>query len=148
MTMSLAAMKKRKPTPVKVVPQKKPNAGWPRWAWIVLGLLVIGAGTLAVFEFVIWNKVPAALVGMWDVSSGSLAGGTFEFHRDGTMRMKHKTADVLWQVTVDGKNFQMTTRSPVTGMETAQRGIIQELTPNSLVLELERAEVLKMVRRN
>jgi hypothetical protein len=141
-------MKKRKPTQVNVLTQKKPKAGWPRWAWIVVGLLALGSGTLAVFEFIIWNKVPPALVGMWEVRSGSLSGGTFEFFRDGTLRMRHKHADALWQVTVDGKNFHMTTRSPVTGMETAQRGIIQELTPNSLVLELESAEILKMVRRN
>jgi len=143
----LAALKKRKPSPAKPSNQKAGKFGLPSWAWSVLGLLLVGGGTLAVFEFFIWNKVPAALVGTWDVKAGSLSGGTFEFSRDGTLRMKHQRADAKWRVAVEGKTILMTTQSAHTGAEATQRGIIHELTPTSLVLELDKGEVLKMVRR-
>src|SRR5262249_1598409 len=51
----------------------------PRWAWLALGLLLAGGGTLAVFEFFIWNKLPPGLAGKWVVQGGPMSGGTFEF---------------------------------------------------------------------
>jgi len=98
-------------------------------------------------EFVVWNRVPAAMVGTWDVQSGSLSGGTFEFSRDGTLRTRHRNADASWQVAVDGKTLLMTLHNAQSGPGMTQRGTIQELTPDSLVIELNRGEVLKMVRR-
>src|SRR5262245_31772479 len=147
LSAKLEALKKRRPTQARAGDHKTGKRGLPRWAWIVFGLLLAGAGTLAVVEFFIWNKVPPALVGTWQVQEGSLSGGTFDFSRDGALRMRHKNADVKWRVSVNGKTLLMTTRSAHTGAESTQRGTIQELTPNALVLELEKGEVLKMVRR-
>src|SRR5262245_27051410 len=98
----LRALKKVKRTDAGSGELKARKFGLPRRVWIVLGVLLAGGGTLAVFEFLIWNKVPAALVGTWDVQTGSLAGGAFEFSRDGTLRMRHGKADVTWRVRVNG----------------------------------------------
>jgi hypothetical protein len=143
----LKQQKQRKPATPGPNPQRG-RAGGPRWVWVALALLLLaGAGTWAVLEFVIWNKVPPELVGTWEVQTGSLAGGTFEFSRDGALRMRHLKADVKWRVTVDGKTLQMTTHGAHTKEERTQGGVIQELTPHSLIIELEKGEALKMVRR-
>jgi hypothetical protein len=147
----LAALKKRKthkPTAAAPASRKAGKFGVPRWAWIALALLVVGGGTLAVFEFLIWTKVPPALVGTWEVQHGSLSGGTLTFSRDGTLQMRHRTADVRWNVSVQDKALVMTTRSAYGPAEQTQRGFIRELTANSLVLELDKGEVLTLVRRH
>jgi len=147
LSSKLAALKNRKQAQLATRDQKSRQRSWPRWRWLFASLLLVTGSTLAVFEFFIWNKVPPALVGMWEVQAGSLSGGTFEFSRNGALRMRHKNADVAWRVVVEGKNLLMSTQSALTGIEATQRGVIQELTPNSLVLELEKGEALKMVRR-
>ena len=47
-------------------------------AWLLVGLCLVlaGLGTLAVFEFFVWNKVPPELVGFWEVAEGPQKGGT------------------------------------------------------------------------
>src|SRR5262245_34773432 len=147
LSSNLAALKKRKSTAATPREQETGKFGLPRWAWIVLGLLLAAGGTLAVFEFFIWNKVPAALIGTWEVQAGSLSGGTFEFSRSGVLRMRHRNADVQWHVSVEGKTLLMTTQRAHTGSERTQRGIIQRITANSVERETEKGEGLKMVRR-
>jgi hypothetical protein len=132
-------------------PQKPGKSALPRWAWVALGLLLAGGGTWAVFEFVIWNKVPPALVGKWEVQGGPLAGGTFEFFRSGTVLMRYRTQETTvtlnGRAAVQGQALLITTQSPETRLAKTQRSIIRELTANSLRVELEKGDVLAMVRR-
>ena len=146
----IAALKKRKPTPAQPGEQKTGKFGLPRWAWIALGLLLAAGGTLAVFEFFIWNKVPPALVGKWEVQGGPMSGGTFQFFRNGTLETRHKkdqTYSMLRaSVAVEGKTLLTTTQDTRTGREQTRKSAIRELTANSLAIELEDGAVLKMVR--
>src|SRR5262245_46364151 len=146
----LAALKKRKSVQAKAGDPKTGKFGLARWRWILLGLLVAGAGTLAVFEFFIWNKVPPALVGTWEVQGGPMSGGTFRFSRNGAVEIVHRGADIgiRGRAAVDGKVLLLTTRDPKDiRLEQTRPSTIRELTPDSLVLELEKGQVLKMVRR-
>src|SRR5262245_31272458 len=145
-----APLKQRRPAEAKSGNPKTGKFRLPRWAWIALGLLVAGGGTLAVFEFVIWNKVPAALVGSWEVQGGPMSGGTFRFSRSGAVEIRHRGAAVALdgRASVDGKVLLLTTRDPKDiRLEQTRPSTIQELTATSLVLELEKGQVLKMVRR-
>jgi hypothetical protein len=147
LTSRIAALKKRKTSQSGAGEPTAARRRRPRWVWIGLGLLLVGGATFAVFDYFVWRKVPAALIGTWDVKSGSLAEGTLQFSPDGTLRMRHKTADVVWQVRVRGQTLEMTTPSANTGVDRTQRAVIQEVTPSSLVLQLDKGEVLRMVRR-
>jgi len=51
------------------------------------------------------------------------------------------------RVAVDGNKLATTTKNPSTLRDETRTSIIQELTEDSLVLELERGDVLRMVRR-
>jgi uncharacterized protein (TIGR03066 family) len=147
----LAKLKQRNQSEPRSGHQKNGKSGLPRWALLALGPLLVGGGTLAVFHFFIWNKVPPELVGKWEVQGGPLSGGTFEFSRDGTLKMRHmsqgKDVALDGRVTVEGKALLITTQNPQTRVEKTQRSMIQELTATSLILELEKGDVLKMVRR-
>jgi hypothetical protein len=121
-------------------------------AWVLLGLclVLVGVGTLAYYEFFVWTKVPPELLGLWEIDDGPQKGGTFEFFRDGTMevylRAKKKAVTHKTQVTVRDKTLSMTTQNPLFGGEAANECMIRELTAETLILELERGDVLKMVR--
>jgi hypothetical protein len=77
---ALATLKRRKPVTRK---QGKPGplqgGKFTRWHWAVLGLglLLAAGGTWAALEFFVWNKLPPALVGKWEVQGGPMSGGTF-----------------------------------------------------------------------
>src|SRR5260370_30129842 len=101
-----------------------------QWMWLAVCLLLAAGGTLAVFHFFIWNKVPADLVGTWVVQGGPMSGGTFEFAPDGAMEMRHEGADVgmKGRVTVHGKTLQTITYNRTTQREESHRSTIRELT--------------------
>jgi uncharacterized protein (TIGR03066 family) len=147
----LAKLKQRKQSEPRSGHHKNGKSGLPRWAWVGLFLLLAGGGTLAVSYFLIWNKLPPELVGKWEVQGGPLSGGTFEFSRDGTLKMRHlsqgKDVALDGRVTVEGKALLLTTQNPQTRVEKTHRSMIQELTATTLILELEKGDVLKMVRR-
>jgi uncharacterized protein (TIGR03066 family) len=120
------------------------------WAWVALCLTVAGAGTFAVFEFFIWNKVPPALVGKWQVEEGPEYGGTFEFSRHGTLEVRLKSQgqefNLKSRVTVKGKTLRTTPQNSFARQEETRQWTILELTADSLILEMENGQVLKMVR--
>jgi hypothetical protein len=128
------------------------RAGSGARTWIMLGLclMLAGIGTLAVFEFFIWNKIPPQLVGLWEIQEGPQKDSTFEFFRNGTMEVHltgnkkedaHKT-----QVTVRDRTLVETKKSLFTREEKTNKSLIRELTANTLILEPEKGEVLKLVR--
>jgi hypothetical protein len=150
LSSKLALLKKRKPKETKPPPKKTGRIGRPRWAVVALGLLLAGGATLAVFEFFIWNKVPPALVGKWEVQGGPMSGGTFQFSRSGAVEVRHQGAQVALsgRATVDGETLLLTTRDPKDiRLEQTRPSTIRELTATTFVLELEKGEVLKMVRK-
>jgi hypothetical protein len=147
-----------KHAPLKKRHQSKPQAGnqqgygFSLWgiAWTVLGMMVIAAGTVAVLEFFVWNKVPPALVGKWKIEDGPLAGGTFEFSRNGDMAVKDKNQKGVSQLkakaVLEGKTIVTTSSNPLTREQLIHTSTVRELTATTLVIELESGDVLKMVR--
>jgi uncharacterized protein (TIGR03066 family) len=150
LSAKLAALKKRKQTKPAVRPTGAKFTS-RFWACLVLALVATGAGTLGVFEFFIWNKVPPALVGKWQVEDGALGGGTFEFFRNGNLVILHKNqnqdaSQIKGRAFVEGKTLHTTMRNPVARRDQTQTITIIELTANSLILEFENGDVLRMVR--
>jgi hypothetical protein len=125
-----------------------PWFGASTWVLLGLGLALGGVGDLAVRDFLI--KIPPELVGFWEIQEGPQKDGTFEFFRNGTLevRLPAKKKDILHktQVSVHDKTLVMTTKDPISREETKNEGVIRELTANTLILELEKGDVLKMVR--
>jgi hypothetical protein len=147
----------------KLKQQRKSNRAGPKpgsherkrlapstWVLVALCLVLAGLGTLAVFEFFVWNKIPPELVGMWEVQEGPQKYGTFEFSRNGTMdvRLKTNKRDVTHKtrVAVRDRTLLMTAKDPQTREDKTSASIIRELTADTLILELERGDVLRMVR--
>jgi hypothetical protein len=120
--------------------------------WVLLGLssLLAGVSTLAVCEFFVWTRVPPELVGLWEVDEGPQKRGTFEFLRDGTMEVQvtankkhvtHKTP-----VTVKDRKMSIAGQGLFARADAPSECTIRELTADTLVLELERGDILKLVR--
>ncbi|MBI3407237.1 MAG: hypothetical protein HY040_02635 [Planctomycetes bacterium] len=120
------------------------------WLLLTLCLVLAGVGTLAVYEFFIWNKVPPELVGFWEVEEGPQKGASFEFFRKGEMEihMKNKKKDISHKtrVVVKDKTILSTSKNPQTRVEKTSPIMIRELTADSLILEFEGGEVLNLVR--
>jgi hypothetical protein len=154
LSAKLAALKKQQQTKAaESRAGRRPRGKIFAWSWClpVLVLLVAAGGTLGVLEFFIWNKVPPALVGTWDVEPGQQFGGSFTFSRTGNLvvHLKDKTGsfDLQSRAVVDGRNLQTTNYNPQTRREESHTGTILELTAESLILELENGDVVRMVRR-
>jgi hypothetical protein len=120
--------------------------------WVLVGLILIlgGVGTLFVYEFFIWTKVPPALVGLWEINEGPTKGGTFEFFRNGTMEVlvptKKREVNYTGRIIVRDKTLVEIARDPRTGEKATRKSLIRELTATTLILELENGDVLKLVR--
>jgi hypothetical protein len=144
---------KRQKSSMQAAP-KSERAG--RWfapsTWVLLGLCVILAAvaTLALFDFVVGTKIPPELVGLWEVQEGPQQGGTFEFFRSGTMEVhlvsKKREVTHKTRVAVKDKTLMMFTKDPLRRQATSNESIIRELTADTLILELEKGDVLRMVR--
>jgi len=148
-----ATLKQRKQTIHKQCKPGQPQGGkFARWHWAMLGLglLLVGGGTWAALEFFVWNKLPPALVGKWEVQGGPLSGGTFQFFRNGTLETRLKKDKTYFtlraSVAVEDKTLLTTTQDSQTGREQTRKSTIRELTAISLAIELEDGAVLKMVR--
>ena len=117
---------------------------------IVLCLLLAGGSTWAVFEFVVWNTVPAELVGKWVVTEGPDEGGTIDFHRNGTMVAKVNLAGKLGiieaKIKVEDKKIVATLTNNYTGEVGTRIQTIKLLDGQRLVLEDERGNFIKLKR--
>jgi uncharacterized protein (TIGR03066 family) len=120
------------------------------WAVLGLCLLLVGGGTWAVFEFVVWNTLPSQLVGKWVIEGGEQNGATLDFSRNGIMvgRMNHRgnLAIINAQVRVEGKTLFLTTRNPNTHLEETRAQTINTLTDQELVIEDEQGKVFTLKR--
>src|SRR5262249_11775684 len=134
----------QKPKP----PQQRPR---PRhWALPVLLLLLAGGGSWATFELVVWNKLPADLVGKWVVEGGPQDGAAFDFARNGTMvgriNIKGREGIISAKVHVEGDKLLTSTRNPHTGNDETRTQTIKTLTSDTLVLEDARGATLHLAR--
>jgi hypothetical protein len=143
----------KQPRPTRPQPVRR---AWPKvtrrqWALAALWLLLLGGGAWAALEFVVWNKLPPELVGRWQVREGPMAGGVFDFSSRGNLEIHVLNQGRLTplskaRVAVNDKTLLTTTYNPRSQQEETKQSAIRELTANSLILELESGEVLKMTR--
>jgi uncharacterized protein (TIGR03066 family) len=136
------------PQPVRAPVQR--NSWWIAALLLLLVALGAGGGTWALFEFVVWNELPAELVGKWVVKEGPQEGATFDFYRNGTM-VGHvdaggKEAIVNARVRVEDKKIYSTTRNPYTGGDDTKVLVIRTLTARDLVVKDEQGKLMKMER--
>jgi uncharacterized protein (TIGR03066 family) len=116
----------------------------------VLCALAAFGGTWALFEYVVWNTVPAELVGKWVVTEGQQEGATFDFFRGGTMvgtvNVGGKEAIVNARIRVEDKKIFSTTMNPNTGRGDTRVLTIRRLSATALVIEDAESGLLKMER--
>jgi uncharacterized protein (TIGR03066 family) len=136
-------------------PQPRPEAAprgafsW-RWPLVILGMLVVAASTWALFEFVVWNTLPANLVGKWVVTGGTQDGATFDFYRNGTMvgniNAEGRTGIINASVRVEDNQLLITTVNPNTGRNETKTQTIKTLTATQLILLDEQGETYTLER--
>jgi uncharacterized protein (TIGR03066 family) len=131
--------------------RQAPTRGSPcRRLLLVLLALVVGGAAWALFELVIWDKLPAQLVGKWAVVEGPQEGATFDFYRNGTMvgrvNLGGKEGIINARVVVEGDTLLITTQHPTTKLDDTKKQTIKTLNAKELVLQDERGNVFKMER--
>jgi len=130
--------------------EKRQSRSLPRWLILALCMLVPAAGVWAALEFMVWNKLPPALVGKWVVEGGPQDGATFDFSRRGTLEAhlnNQGTEHVLeGNVTVQDRKLFISTQNPKTLQYETRSCNIRELTEATLVVEFEEGEAFKMAR--
>lgn len=131
------------PAPARPVSRRK-------WLLLTLVALLAGVGAWAVFERVVWARVPSELVGKWVVTEGLQEGATFDFYGNGTLVGKvnagGKEAIVNARVRVEEKKIYSTTRNPNTDQDDTTVLIIRTLTARELVVEDKQGQLMKMER--
>jgi hypothetical protein len=144
------ASKTKKQPQASPLPAPPPRSSFVQWAVLGLVLLAACVGTWAVFEYVIWNKVPSELVGNWVVQGGEQDGATFDFYRNGTMlgrvNMRGQMGYVNAEIRVEEKQLYSTTEHPKTKELQTRVQLIRTLTTRQLVLEDEKGELLRLER--
>jgi hypothetical protein len=115
----------------------------------ILCTLLVGGGTWALFEYVIWNVTPPELVGKWVVVDGEQEGATFDIFRSGALvgkiNIDGREAIVNARIRMEGKKLYWHTRSK-SGQEDTRVKVIRTLTVREMVWEDEQGSVLKMER--
>ena len=127
-----------------------PTTSWTRRVLLGAMLIVVAAGVWGLFEFVIWNNIPAELVGKWEIMEGPDEGGTVDFYRNGSMVAHVNRAGMLGiteaRIRVDEKKIHVTTRRRETGEELTRVQTIKLLEGDRLVLQDEKGNLLKLRR--
>ncbi len=110
-TQNLSLGKGSKPRP--------PASGYRGRLLLILCALAAAAGTWGFLEFVLWNKIPAELVGKWVVVEGPDEGGTVDFYRGGTMvaivNNDGYQGIMKGTIRIEGKTIYVTSRHQQTG---------------------------------
>lgn len=79
---------KPKKQPESLPPETTPSTqgSWSRKVVLTVCLLAAFGATWATFEFIVWSRLPTALLGEWELKSGGEGGMTF--FRDGSMEAR------------------------------------------------------------
>ena len=117
---------------------------------MILCLLLTAGTTWAVFEFIVWNRLPSELVGKWVVEGGEQNEDTYDFYRDGTMvgHVSNPLGNlgiIKAHVRVEGDKLIIITQSS-RGQTAVHTKRIRTLTRTELVLEDGNSQITKMVR--
>ncbi len=137
------------PTPNRPAPPGATSSK-KHWALLALCLVAACAGTWALMEYVVWSRVPSALVGKWVVVGGEQDGATFDFFRNGTM-IGHVNVNgnehiIKADVSLEEDTLFITTTHPRTGQVDTKTQTIKTLNAKELVLQDERNKVFRMER--
>jgi len=127
-----------------------PATSWKRRVLLGLMLIVVAAGVWGLFEFVIWNRIPAELVGKWEIMEGPDEGGTVDFYPNGSMvahvNLAGRLGVIEAKIRVDEKKIYVTTRHQQTGEEGTRVQTIKSLEGDRLVLQDEKGNLVKLQR--
>lgn len=139
-------------TAPKPVAPSSPGMGQrlPRWALSLLCVVLVGGATWAALELVVWNKIPAQLVGKWVIEGGEQDGATLDFFRGGAMvgrmNVRGNLAIVNAQVAVDGRRLLITTQNPMTKRDEMRVQTIETLNASQLVLKDDQGKTFRLSR--
>ncbi len=101
-------------------------------------------------ENVLWPRIPAALVGVWQVRGGPTDGLTLELQANGEFHARlsrgAKAMSVHATAEVNGDRLEITSTDMTTREEVTKTHIIRKLTDNELVLEDPSGLVSRLVR--
>ncbi len=149
--------KKKQKADMKRTPRAEPlpasGGGSTKLVLLLLGtfLLVFG-GVWAFCEFVLWNKIPAELVGKWVVLRGPDEGGTIDFYRGGSMVAKVNQGGyegtIGATIRVEENRIHVTTKNQKTGEVGTRVQTIKSLDRSRLVLQDERGVSIELERAN
>ena len=131
-------------------PRPAGQSSLKHWALLAACLAVACTGTWAVFEYVVWAKIPSEMAGKWVVQGGEQDGATFDFHRNGTMLGRINVGGNLHKIyadiRVEDKRLYSTTENPQTKQLLTRVQTIRTLTADRMVLEDERGNLLRLER--
>jgi len=151
--MKHKAKSKSRPGPrPNPVPLARTGAPKKRWALLGLCLLLAGGVTWAVMEFVVWNRLPSELVGVWEVVQGppEFKEAEFQFYRSGKMvgHFNDNGMDrpIHADVRIEGDKLYFTSRHPRTGEEDVRVQTIRKLTDVEFVVADESGAIMKLAR--
>ncbi len=132
------------------------NARRPRrWlVWLLACVCLVGAAaaTYYLVDFVLWPRIPSALVGTWQVKGGKQNGVTLEFRANGAFQAKAqvggKVGAVYGTAVIEPDNDKALTitSTDASGQRIKKTHIIRALTENELTLEDPTGEVSRLVR--
>lgn len=143
--------KKRERRPSKNPPPSAAAQGTLKRRLLAIAVAALAAvGVWALFEFVVWNRVPAALVDKWVVMGGPDNGALIDISRNGTMvTTVNKGADeasMTATIRINGDKMTITSQHLQTGALGTRVQTFKLLDPTRLVLQDERGVSIRLER--
>jgi uncharacterized protein (TIGR03066 family) len=113
-------------------------------------MLLAAWATWAFFEFVVWKRLPAELVGTWEVQGGPQDGAIFDFRRNGSMVAKVNDRGMVGTtyatIRVEENKLFSTSKHSMTGEEKTSVMVIRTLTADEFVVEDAQGKLWRMRR--
>jgi uncharacterized protein (TIGR03066 family) len=121
--------------------------------WWLAGAVALYIGASATYylvDFVIWPRVPSALVGQWRVVGGEQDGVVLRFLANGEFQARiskgEDRAIVEATAQVDGQKIRITSTNPITRERETKTHLIHQLTDVELTLEDPSGRVSRLIR--
>jgi uncharacterized protein (TIGR03066 family) len=141
-------------SPPPGVPKDTPRRSRRWFTWLLVLACLVGGylATCVLLEYVLWPRIPRALVGQWRVKD-SKQTVTLEFARDGAFTARAEVAGkegvVHARAQLDDANdkvLHIVSVNPQTKQEVTKSHIIHTLTEKELVMEDPTGAVSRFVR--